>query len=221
VSDAICTLLLCLFATAPAWSDPMAAEGSVSASSKYIWRGFNLSDHTVWQPSLTFTKDELSLDVWSSFDAGDANRCTELDYTLTRSFDLGPNEATVGLIYYTFPSADTARSSKEIFAGLTRPGRIPVSLTAYYDYDEGDGLYAEMGASIPVSHRDGETIAIAIGYNLHQWREDTGLSHALLTYSRLVPAGEATLRPEVALSAPLSDDFGTELYFGANTSIPF
>jgi hypothetical protein len=212
------TALVILTATA-AHADPTVTAGADIYSS-YIWRGFELCDDPVVQPSVTLAGEALSFNVWGSFDAGDRGRCTELDYTLAHPFRAGDLEASVGFIYYTFPNLTEGRSTQEVFATLTRPGRVPVTLAGYYDYRLGDGLYAELGAAVPVRVAGGDgSLALALGYNEHQWREGSGLSHLQAKLSRPIGAGRVTVSPVVGYSLGLSHDFSDHLFVGVSAGM--
>lgn len=196
---------------------------TVDVYSKYIWRGFNLGDDTVLQPSLGIAGEHLSLTVFGNYDTGAGDEWTELDYTLEYGFLVGENEGVVGWTYYTFPNLPDGDgdSSQEVYAGLTWPGRVPLSLTVYYDYDEGDGIYAEVGTEVPVQMGDGEgALSLALGYNRHQWRSESGLSHVLVTLSREFSVGRVSLTPVLGFSAALDADFDSESYFGLSFGVP-
>lgn len=220
---AIYLLAICLFAVVPAFSDPLETDASISVFSKYIWRGFNLCDNTVIQPSLTVSGEKLALNIWSSFDSGDDNRCAELDYTLSHPFKLGTTEAEASYAYYTFPNVEEGSdTSQEVLLNLSWPTKIPLSFISSYDFDEGDGLYFELGTEIPISAKTGEgALALALGYNSHQWREDTGFSHALVTYTHTFEVGKATISPMLGYSAALADDFDNEFFWGVTGEMGF
>ncbi len=95
----------------------------------------------------------LTLNIWASMDATDINEddgeswhMGELDYTL--SYGFSPAEwldLEGGVIWYTFPSADT---TGEVYAGATLADcPLSPSVTVYYDFDEVDGWYVNAGIS--------------------------------------------------------------------------
>jgi hypothetical protein len=211
-------LLTVVLAGAPARSSP-SVEVGLDVLSKYVWRGFTLTDDWVAQPTVTLSNDNLAFNIWASYDLGD--ELTELDYTLSHSFEAGDLELEAGFIYYTFPNVEEGEdTSQELYVSMTRPGQLPLNFVAYYDYDAGDGLYLELGTKVPVSReREQGTVSAALGYNRHQWRESTGFSHALVSYTHDLPLGAATISPLLAFSAALDgDDFDNEFYGGVGVS---
>jgi len=205
--------VLALAATCAGAAAQPTVEAGVGLYSKYIWRGFDLVDEPVVQPSLTVTEGSLSLGLWANYDIGD--ELTELDYTVAHALPVGAYEGVVGYTYYTFPNVDEGGKSQEVFAGVRRPGRVPVSLTAYHDWDEGDGLYVELATEIALPARTGGgSVAAALGYNDHQWRDGSGLSHALLSYTQSTSVGAVSVCPTVAYSVALDDEFENYFYYG-------
>lgn len=209
-------LLLTLLG-ASAGGTAATVEVEVDAYSKYLWRGFLLCNEPVVQPSVTVSSDDWSLNCWTNFDAGSGGRCTEVDYTISRSFPLHGSAATAGYSYYTFSDLEEGSSSHEVFLGIAGQGKMPVSLTAYYDFAEGDGLYAELATEMPVPLGGREaTLELALGYNRHQWREDTGLTHLQVSLSYPIAWRKVTLSPMVARSLALADDFDSHTVFGVS-----
>ncbi len=211
-------LLLALCPAVAAATPEVSAD--LEAYSVYLWRGFLLCDSPVVQPSVTVSSGATALNVWGNFDRGGEGCCTETDYTLSHDFPLSSLSGTAGFTYYTFPNLDTGRRSREAFLGATREGAVPVTLTGYYDFGEGKGLYAELGTEAPVTigGREG-SLSVALGYNRHQWREETGFSHVQLALSASVPLGSATLTPVVGYAKALASDFGSRAVVGVQVSL--
>lgn len=110
-------------------------------NSMYIWRGINISDEFVFQPSLTNTYRWLSIGIWASTEEGEyAVDFTEVDYSLDLSFELKKLRLSGGSIYYTFPNTD-ADSTTEIYAKLGWDVSLSPSLTALYDVELAHGIY--------------------------------------------------------------------------------
>lgn len=217
-------LFIALLLTLPGASAGGAAatvEVGVDGYSEYLWRGFLLCDEPVVQPSVTISSGDWSLNCWTNFDAGSGGRCTEVDYTLSRSFALHGSAATAGYSYYTFSDLEEGGSSHEVFLGIVGQGKMPVSLTAYYDFAEGDGLYAELAteAPVPLGGREA-TLELALGYNRHQWREETGLTHLQVSLSCPIALRKVTVSPMVAHSLPLADDLNSHTIFGVSAQLP-
>lgn len=217
----IMVLLLVALCASPVWAAP-SVTAEMDVFSAYIWRGFNLCNHVVWQPSVTYADGAWAMNVWSNLDGGDGGRCTELDYTLSHDFQLGSTEVTASYLYYTFLTLDEGARSQEVLLEASWPTPTPVNLCVSYDYDEGDGLYAELGVELPISReKELGAVALALGYNDHQWREESGLSHVAATYSLPVSTGRWTITPVAGYSVALADDFDNECYYGLQTSAEY
>jgi len=140
------------------FASPVFPEVHISSSatlvSRYIWRGFDTvpNNKPTLQPSVTLRLGEsgLCFTLWSAFALVDTN-FVELDFimgydkAISKDFSL-----CTGVGYFTFPShphyPDKNSTSPEIYLGTTFDF-IPFSpgLTAYYDFNLGDGLYATLG----------------------------------------------------------------------------
>jgi uncharacterized protein (TIGR02001 family) len=150
-----------LFATAP---NIQAQEHQVSfdvdAVSRYIWRGFDLSDNNpALQPSLTYTHGESGIwvNAWLSMQLKDREKvATPNEFDITIGWDKSLNDLvgiTLGYIQYTFPDAVSGvdTHSEEIFAGLVTDnlGINPYG-TLFVDFGALEGLYFNAGVAIPI-----------------------------------------------------------------------
>ncbi len=118
----------------------------------YAWRGFQLADAFVVQPSLTlgFGETGLALNVWGSAALTDRDiyeGADELDFTLTYDMAVGESAAvSIGYIQYTFPNgADDATHSEETFASFSFDNTLAPSLLLSYDFGLADAFYASAG----------------------------------------------------------------------------
>lgn len=143
--------LLCLFAS-PAVSE-VTIGSNVTLVSRYIWRGFDTinDNRPALQPSLTLNLGESGLwfNLWSAIALVDTNY-VELDFIVGYDKVLSKDiTLSTGVGCFTFPSypnyPDKDSISPEIYLGTTF-GFIPLSpcLTAYYDFNLGDGLYLSL-----------------------------------------------------------------------------
>jgi hypothetical protein len=174
----------------------LAAEGidlEVTADyfSKYVWRGQNLDDESVFQPSFSASYKGLTASIWGNFEMTSANgnsgEFTEIDYSIDYSGTfLGIKGVgySVGMIYYDFPSTDFEGTS-EVYWGFSFDLPLTPSITVYHDVDEVDGSYvllgfghsieriAELNSDLPV----GVEIGAGLGwgsssYNKSYWGVD-------------------------------------------------
>ncbi len=124
--------------------------------SQYIWRGQQLTDGYVFQPSFSVSFDNFTAGIWGSMDLENVNdsehEFTEVDYYLDYSGQLTEGIGfSLGVIYYDFPNTDFA-STTELYWGLSFDVPLNPSLTVYHDIDEADGYYA----SLAVGHSFGK-----------------------------------------------------------------
>jgi hypothetical protein len=142
IIDSILLASFLFFFASPVF--PRVGMGSnVTLVSRYIWRGFDTipNNKPAIQPSLTlnFGKSGLWFNLWSAIDF-----IVGYDKVLSKHVTF-----STGIGYFTFPSyrnyPDKNSTSPEICLGITF-GSVPLSprLTAYYDFNLGDGLYATL-----------------------------------------------------------------------------
>lgn len=153
---------------------PVAVEVGADVFTKYVWRGQLLTDDPVIQPSVTASWKGLSLNMWGSVDATDINegpgdeyRFQEVDYTL--SYGFAPTKGLdleAGFITYTFPGTG-AYTTEEVY-GSACLSSVPLAptLAVYYDVDEVDGFYVNLGIShtFDLADKLGLTLGAGIGW---------------------------------------------------------
>lgn len=155
---------------------------------KYIFRGQNLSDDPVFQPSLSISYDNFTAGIWSNMDLrninGNSGDFSEVDYSLDYSSTLPGIEGvgySVGVIYYDFPGTKI-KDTTEVYWGLNFDLPLSPSITVYHDVDEAEGSYvslsfghsiekvAELGPDIPVGMELGTSLGWGSGsYNKYYW----------------------------------------------------
>ena len=160
---------------------PIDIGAEVGIQSKYVWRGFLLTDGPVLQPSVTLGLKGLDLNLWGNMDLGendiietkDSMEMNEIDYTLSYNRSLLIIDASVGVIHYTFPNMTYDSATTEVFAGIS--GSFPghPSITLYRDVQNAEGTYISIGAgqSIPVGLLFGIEISGAIGLGSKNYSE--------------------------------------------------
>ena len=125
----------------PTWE----AEANVTWSSKYIWRGINVVDRSVLQPSLTARRGGLSANAWGNLDLtnqnGHSGDFTEIDLSLDYTWQSEWIELSLGTIYYTFPHSSAGLSTTEVYGAMSWKGPLSPTLTTYLDVDEAGGHY--------------------------------------------------------------------------------
>ena len=191
---------------------------------KYVWRGINVVDGSVLQPSATIGWGGLSANVWGNMDLSNVNGqsadFTEYDLTLDYSWALDSLGFSVGSIYYTFPHSDVP-STAEVYAGAGLDIPLSPSLTVYQDVDEADGTYS----SLSVGHTfegilvlaDGVAVSADLGASIahgssnfndfYYGSDSSGLTDSLFSLSLPVSLGEyVSVAPAAHYSSLLDDD---------------
>lgn len=217
-------------AASTAWAEEEkpTAELSVSALSKYVWRGYELSkDSLVLQPSMTIGYKGFGFNLWGNLDTdqheffatSDANSTTWSETDMTLSYDGSCSFADygVGYIYYAMDGLD---DSQEVYLSATLKTLLSPSLTIYRDYDFYPGWYISAG----ISHSFAITgeLSLDLGAKIGYYDiddEDTvadpddpndaysGLHDGQLSASMTFPLGEYfSITPEIYYSFPLDSD---------------
>lgn len=163
---------------------PVTTDFQIGAFNKYVWRGINVVDDFVLQPSLTFGYQKWSLNFWGNYETTNANtypsgstgknRFTEWDTTLNYSQDMAWGGLDLGLIYYDFPTTGGAATT-ELFVTATGNSRsfageawsISPYASVFFDIDEADGFYSKFGATAETAVGEGDTVAVGawFGYS--------------------------------------------------------
>jgi hypothetical protein len=225
--------LALLFVHLNAWAeeeDKPEVSVDVGAFSKYIWRGYELSDESVViQPSVTVGYKGFSINMWGNLDTDlddmdpdtpDKSEWNETDLTLAYDRSFGPVGLGVGYIYYGLDSID---DSQEVYLCIGLDIPLSPSLTAYREISHLPGWYFNFGISHSFGLFKGVTLDFSgsVGYycsddeavveiddNLNPTTEKyRNLHDGLVSIGLTIPIGKyCTFSPMVAYSFPLSDD---------------
>ncbi len=234
------------FLAAAAWSSalhalgaeepppPPAKEWSVALdstfNSKYVWRGINVVDDPVWQPSVGFTWKGLTLSVWGNLDITDVNgsrhNFTEVDYTLEYSRKVGKATLSVGTIRYAFPHTGFPTTT-EVYAGVAFDAPLSPTFKVYKDIDESDGIYANFTLShtVPDLIRFSESASMAlalsasVGWGDHKndnfyysGTNQSGLADLTLSVGFPITIGDhLTIKPAFSCSRLLDSDMRSNM----------
>ena len=124
--------------------------------SKYIWRGQNVDDKSVLQPTLSARAYGFTGSIWGNIDLTDRSQTapdnawefSEFDYTLDYTATVPGADwlnFSVGAIYYRFPNTVFAPTT-EIYGGLSLNGApLSPSFKWYRDVAEIKGSYFQFG----------------------------------------------------------------------------
>jgi hypothetical protein len=185
--------------------------------SKYVTRGIVITDGFCFQPDAWVGYGPFTFDVWANMDLDDTNGAewnfSEVDLTLSYDYELPICDVTAGAIYYMYPAIDSSETS-ELFAGVSFP-QFPFtpSLKAYYDIQEAEGVYYELGVGGTVGGTNdvtGMDWAAKLGYstggyNNYYYGDATtnlgaGLSDFSLEISRKFAMRRFYIKPTVGFS---------------------
>ena len=234
-------LLLAAFSTTPVRAEetteqPWGVETSVDVFSDYMFRGLNLYPGSSIQPQVTgsYTTEfgTLSGNVWAhlSAEGGDAegvDAFTEIDGTLSYTYDAEAFSFSVGHIWYTFPDDDDdIDDTAEVFGSLTLNTLLSPTLTVYHDYDEFDTQYYELGLSHTFEAIAGEAsltpeVEFGFGTDTEKVYADNGFIQSTVGLSLDVPVGDLSVTPNVHYTFEADDNAVNEFWFGTALGYSF
>ena len=231
--------------SASAEEEMPSADLSVSLLSKYVWRGYELSnDSIVIQPSMTVGYKGFGFNLWGNLDTDqdeelfgtDGGNWNETDMTLSYDGSAGMVGYSIGYIYY---GLDGAADSQELYAGVSLDTIAAPSLTIYRDFDEYEGWYVNLavGHSFPIT----DAISLDIGGHVSYLMADDAETLAdpndptdeysdfhdgLVSISATIPITELlAITPELYYSFPLGSDadeiIDDHIYGGVTLSMAF
>jgi len=195
--------------------------------SKYIWRGQNLNDRSVFQPSISVSDSNFTGSIWGNQNWTGVNdhsgEFTEFDYSLDYTHAIPGIDwlsGSAGMIYYTFPNTDFA-STTEVYGGLTLTN-VPLSpsIKIYRDVDEIKGTYYQLsvGHTLEKFYKWNEqcycdlAFGASLGYGNSTYDKGYSLADSSqfndLTLSLGLPIcyGKWTIKPSVNYSTMLSEE---------------
>lgn len=213
----------------PPVDEDLGFEVGVGYDTKYIFRGVDFGDHSVWASidySAPLTDDlDLGLGVWYETIADTGNSFEELDLIGGLTYSLGAVDLGVGVIWYYYP--DTSEDALEIGTSLgTSVGPVDFGAAAAYDF-ETEGFYFEVSAESTIELTD--SVALVPGALVSYGDEyygvtgfnNVGVSLAL----PIALTKSATLTPYVAASFAIDalEELGEDdhIYGGVSLSVSF
>jgi len=214
--------------------------------SKYVWRGQNISDDPVFQPSISAGYDGLTVSIWGNLELTNINDksgdFSELDYSLDYSGDFPGIKGigySVGVIYYDFPgaAADSTRipDTTELYWGFSFDLPASPSITVYHDVDEAEGTYisfaighsiekfVELGPDVPVEMEVGASLGWGSGsYNKYYWgTEQSKMNDLVLSASFPFEVAGLTVAPTLNYVTLLNDDIRDTDAYGTDSDFFF
>lgn len=236
----VCCLVACGFNRAFA-ERMMNFEFRADYLGKYIWRGQNIDDDPVLQPSITASYNNLTATIWGNLELtninGHSGDFTEVDYSFEYSGDIPGIEGVryaIGTIYYDFPGTNV-NDTTELYWGLKADLPLCPSLTLYHDLDEADGTYlsVELGHSIekiasllpdiPITMEIGASLGWGTGsYNKYYWgTNQSELNDLAFSVSFPVEVVDWTVAPSLHYVTLVSGDIRSADAYGTDSDFFF
>ena len=194
------------------------ASGSMSFLSKYMWRGYELSDESiVVQPSMTLAYKGFAFNTWGNLDtdtADDSAALNETDLTVSYDTSKGPFGLGAGYIYYGLDSAD---DTQEFYLKASYDTLLTPTLIMYKDVKSFPGHYFSLGLSHSLSLTDAIALNLSGAFGYYISNDDSiveagtddkynGLQDGLLSASLSIPVTKyITVSPAVSYAFALSD----------------
>jgi hypothetical protein len=215
----------------PGWAEEEkpTASATAGAFSKYIWRGYELSDDSiVVQPSITVGYKGFTVNLWGNLDTNrddrdfstsDKAKWNETDLTLEYAHKFGPVKLAAGYIYYALDAID---DSQELYLSASLDVLLAPTLTVYrevahlpgwyfkfglgHSFELGGGVSLDLAGSIGYYYSDDDAFA-EVDDSLNLTTEKYRAPHdGNLSVGLKVPLGKyLVLNPLVAYSFPLSN----------------
>lgn len=185
------TLIIAVFVTAISSEaeekKELSGEVSVSALSQYIWRGQELSRHSmVLQPSFTLNYKGFSANIWGNWDSDPyfkgKSHWNETDYTISYENEYRVLNYGVGYMYYDMVDE---KNSQEVYLKVGLNVLLSPTFTVFKEV--GNDLYTyfliAVSHSFPLSKRLELSLSASAGYLLSNDAEE---------YPEIGNNGEAT-----------------------------
>ncbi|MBN2331658.1 MAG: MipA/OmpV family protein [Deltaproteobacteria bacterium] len=225
-------LVLCMTATAVNAEEKPAVslDAEVLAVSKYIWRGLEVNEEFVLQPSLTAGYGGFSFNIWGNMDLTSfgedecvytsgcddrSGQFTEIDLTMDYTHSWDAFTLGVGIIAYEFPNWEASEDTHEFYVSGAVDTLLQPSLTIYYDFDEVEGLYASFGIghSFAINEKLALDLSASVGYADGDYNEayfgvdDSGFVDLSVGVSLAIPVGDmVTITPMLSYTSLINSD---------------
>ncbi len=224
------TFLLILFfailplpgAYAAAAGQAPSASADMAVFSKYVWRGYELSDDSiVIQPSATISYRDFSFNIWGNldtdYDSGtdSSSQFNETDMTLSYESNIDNVTLGAGYIYY---GLDGTKDSQEVYLSMSLNTLLSPSLTVYREIAYTPAWYIRMGISHTFDLGDGASLDLAGSAGYYISNDDNfteaknpsekyrAFHDGLVSATLKIPIDEYfVLSPMIGYSFPLSD----------------
>jgi hypothetical protein len=142
--------VLTVMGTNAAAEDALGIDVTADFFGKYVWRGQNLNNSTVFHPGIGLTYSGFTASIWGNLDMtnsnGESGEFTEWDFSLDYTAAVPGVEGldiSVGIIQYHFPSI--VGDTTEVYVGLAVDMPLNPFVTVYHDINKAHSLYVTVG----------------------------------------------------------------------------
>jgi hypothetical protein len=150
-------MLLMLGSAAAEERKTFSADVSMEYFNKYVWRGQNVNDSSVFQPNVSGSAYGFTGSIWGNIDLtnglptvpGNAGEFSEINYGLDYSSTIpgaGRLQFSLGVIHYLFPNT-SFESTTELYGGLAADVFLSPSLAWNRDVGTVNGSYIRFSLS--------------------------------------------------------------------------
>ncbi len=207
-------------------ADELEFKATAEYLTKYIWRGQNVSDRSVFQPTVSLYRDGLTGSFWGNMDLTGQNKHRMefielnfvLDYTASLP-DMNGVNFSIGTIHYQFPNT-SARPTTEVYGGLSFDLPLTPYVRWYRDVDEIDGSYYQFGIGQSIDKiymltdkcYCGLSAGASVGYGSSSFNRgyslasDDKFNDVTVSLALPIVLDSWTLRPSISYSAMLSEE---------------
>lgn len=203
-----------------------SVESDYTMASRHMFRGVPQVAGAVLQGDTSVCspvdgQSALTATAWTSvnlsnesgdslFPSGSGGKISQVDFVVDYTRCFGDTSVSAGGVSYNFPNT-LFPSTTEAYGSVCLGG-LPLAptLTAYYDFDEVEGLYVNAGISHTVALP--ESLVLDLGLNLGWMDEQQGL-----VYYGIRAGGLADLVASGALSIPVGGHWAATLGVFAST----
>ncbi len=210
-------LILLLMSVSNLSAGSLSWDIYLAGVSKYLWRGQNLYNKFALQPGGDIAYGDFSFGFWGSYGVPDRD-FAEADFLLNYSRTFSSVTIGAGFTFYTFPSAKD--KSYEAYISVGYETLFSPSLSIYYDFGSGNGVYVEASAGYDIAGPVPLSISVTLGYNGGQWGYDPSFSVLGINLSVPIKFGNFSVSPslfgQIALDRQYSNDIAGGITLGYN-----
>ena len=161
---------------------------------------------------------DFTFNVWANMDIDDyddtldSGEFSEVDLTVSYSFDMGPVEASVGFVEYLFSAGGASTSEIFVTTGMDIGAGVSAAVELYYDIDQVDDFYAVLG--VGYGYDFNEDLGLELGASISCAGEDFSESYAGGTSSGLF-----NYNLSASVSYAVTEKFGASVNLNLSDSL--